>query len=171
MKPIGAQQIGRSNRPSGLQQGAHCRRRRAGWQRHRAHSHGTNPRFRSRNASWLYPIVGRTRKHSLHRWAQFLPRDERLYPPSACPAPPQGWGTPTAQSPPSGLSAQTMDARNPSGSYRLPTPRRLPQRIRLPFQPAKVGFARQALLFRLAQHALQIAPTTYERLVRPQDVE
>ena len=92
------------------------------------------------------PIVGRTRKHSLHRWAQFLPRDERLYPPPARPAPPQGWGTLTAQSPSSGLSAQAMDARNPSGSYRLPTPRRLPQRIRVPFQPAKVGFARQALL-------------------------
>ena len=106
----------------------------------------TNPRFRSRNASWLYPIVGRTRKHSLHRWAQFLPRDERLYPPPARPEPPQGWRTLTAQVSPSGLSAQAMDARNPLGSYRLPTPRRLPQRIRLPFQPAKVRFARQALL-------------------------
>ena len=107
---------------------------------------GTNPRFRSRNASWLYPIVGRNREHSLHRWAQFLPRDERLYPPPARSASAQGWGTLTAQSPPSGLSAQAMDARNPSGSYRLPTPRRLPQRIRLPFQPAKVGLARQTLL-------------------------
>jgi hypothetical protein len=47
---------------------------------------------------------------------------------------------------PSGFSAQAMDARNLSGSYRLPTPRRLPQRIRLPLQPTKGGFARQALL-------------------------
>ncbi|MGA7902774.1 MAG: transposase, partial [Terrimicrobiaceae bacterium] len=31
--------------------------------------------------------------------------------------------------------------------------------------------SRGKLFFRLAQHALQIAPTTYERLVRPQDVE
>ena len=30
--------------------------------------------------------------------------------------------------------------------------------------------SRGKLFFRLAQHALQIAPTTYERLVRPQDV-
>jgi hypothetical protein len=31
--------------------------------------------------------------------------------------------------------------------------------------------SRGKLFFRLAQHALQIALTTYERLVRPQDVE
>ena len=37
-------------------------------------------------------------------------------------------------------------------------------------QPAKVGFARQALL-PVGTARLQIAPTTYERLVRPQDVE
>ena len=33
------------------------------------------------------------------------------------------------------------------------------------------SISRGKLFFRLAQHALQIAPTTYERLVRPQDVE
>ena len=31
--------------------------------------------------------------------------------------------------------------------------------------------SRGKLFFRLAQHALQVAPTTYERLVRPQDIE
>jgi transposase-like protein len=31
--------------------------------------------------------------------------------------------------------------------------------------------SRGKLFLRLAQHAIQIAPTTYERLVRPQDVE
>ena len=166
----GAAESGGSNRPFGLQQGAHCRRCRAGWQRHRAHSHGTNPRFRSRNPSWLYPIVGRTRKHSLHRWAQFLPRDERLYPPTARPAPPQGWGTLTAQSPPSGLSAQAMDARNPSGSYRYQHLDDYLNEFVFRFNRRRSA-SRGKLFFRLAQHALQIAPTTYERLVRPQDVE
>ena len=52
-----------------------------------------DPLSRSRNASWLYPIVGRTRRTESDPWAQFLPRDERLYPPPGRPAPPQGWGS------------------------------------------------------------------------------
>ena len=79
------------------------------------------------------------RKHSLHRWAQFLPRNERLYPPPAHPRTASRMGN-------TYCPESTERGRNPSGSYRLPTPRRLPQRIRLPFQPAKVRFARQALL-------------------------
>ena len=106
------------------------------------------PRFRSRNASWCYLIVGRTRKHSFHRWGQFLPRNERLYPPPTCPAPPQGWVHSTAQSPSSGLAASDGVARNRSGSYRLPTPRRLPQRIRVPFPTGESLASRGKLFFR-----------------------
>ena len=57
MKPIGARQIRRSNRPSGLQQGAHCRRAEQDGKGIGAAGHPISIAQRFR----LYPIVGRTR--------------------------------------------------------------------------------------------------------------
>ena len=145
MKPMGRSRIRRSNRASDLQQGADCRRCRAGWQRHgrirmaripdfdRATLHGfirSSVEPRSAVCTDGLNSYREMEGYIHHRQASAALRTGN----TCCPES-------TGRSP-----AQAMDARNPSGSHRSPTPRRLSQRVRLPLQPTKVSLARQALL-------------------------
>ena len=154
--------------PSDLQQGAHCRRCRAGWQRHRAHSHGT---IRDFDRATLHGFIrssiepGSTvctdglnsyremKGYSHHRQVQgrlkdgdhLLPRVHRAV--SLL----KRWMLGTHQG---AIGHQHLDDYLNEFVFRF---------------NRRKSASRGKLFFRLAQQSVQIAPTTYERLVRPQD--